>query len=161
VLIAANPYCDYEPDGMAAKSRYPQPEDVCFQWVILQRHGRRPLHVCARTLLRSSNFCVGLPTWSELILHETIGGRFVSSVTHHLTEPLGGAWQDAWLHESGAGLQKAIFDHDPAAAMPVLAGEPSATATNSAEMAEHVALAGLFRRAWFGMVLAVFGNGRR
>lgn len=156
--IAVNPFCDYEPDGGAQSAGGLRVSDKSFQWVILQRQRLRPLHVCTRILFQINNYCVGLPIWSDLALHETINGRFVCYVTHYLSESLGGTWCDTWLHDSVALAQQAIFEHDPAIALADLPGDPSMTAPRVAEMAERIALVEMFRGAWFGMVRAILGR---
>jgi len=156
--IAANPFCAHEPvaPGQASPA-IGSPADH-FHPVILPRHGLRPLQICGRSLLHASNRCVGLPAWSELTLFETRAGGLASTLTHHLTEDLGGVWRDSALHTSALALQRAIRAHDPTVAL-VLPCEDLVVSGNRCRQAgEDVALAGLFRGAWFGMVHALLGD---
>ena len=157
--ITANPFCAYEPVAPEQASPAIESPDHHFHPVILPRHGLRPLHICGRSLLHVSNRCVGLPAWSELSLFETGTGGLASALTHHLTESLGGVWRDSALHGSAMALPQAIRAHDPMIALVLPCTDLVASGDRRRQAGEDVALAALFRGAWFGMVRALFGDG--
>ena len=156
--IAANPFCAHEPVAADQASPAIESPNHHFHPVILPRHGLRPLHICGRSLLHASNRCVGLPAWSELTLFETRTGGLASTLTHHLTESLGGVWRDSALHASALALPRAIRAHDPMIALVLPCADLFASGESCHQAGEDVALAGLFRGAWFGMVRALFGD---
>ena len=156
--IAANPFCAHEPAAPDRASPAIESADHHFHPVILPRHGLRPLHICGRSLLHVSNRCVGLPAWSELTLFETRTSGLASTLTHHLTESLGGVWRDSALHASALALPRAIQAHDPMIALVLPCADLVVPGESCRQPGEDVALAGLFRGAWFGMVRALFGN---
>jgi hypothetical protein len=159
--MAANPFCAYEPAAPDQASPAIESPAHHFHPVILPRHGLRPLHICGRSLLHVSNRCVGLPAWSELTLFETLAGGLASTLTHHLTEGLGGIWRDSALHASALALPPAIRAHDPMIALVLPCTDLVVPGHRCRQSGEDAALAGLFRSAWFGMVRAVFGDGPR
>ena len=107
-----------------------------YAWTVLQRHGRRPLLVLARSLLRADNRCAGLAFWSRIELLETAGQRYAVSVCHDQ------AWCDAWLCDSVETVRRGLVGHDPAWALPSGAGEAVAR----------------FRGAWAGLLAALLGR---
>jgi hypothetical protein len=136
-----------------------------YQWTVWPRHGRRPLAVQARMLLRASNHCTRLPAWSEIFVHETRQGRLVAALQHHFPDtafPDSAImdWHDAWLHDDVPGLWSAILAHDPVIAV-TLGGIASTTAsgpfTQDEARCAEIARIAAFRAAWFGLVNAVFG----
>jgi hypothetical protein len=157
--MAANPFCAHEPVAANQPSQAIESPAHHFHPVILPRHGLRPLHICGRSLLHVSNRCVGLPAWSELTLFETRAGGLASALTHHLTENLGGIWRDSALHTSALALPPAIRAHDPMIALVLPCADLVVPGDHGRQAGEDVALAGLFRGAWFGMVRALFGDG--
>lgn len=156
--MAANPFCAHEP--VAPDQAAPAIESPAhhFHSVILPRHGLRPLQICGRSLLHVSNRCVGLPAWSELTLFETRAGGLASALTHHLTERLGGVWRDSALHADALALPRAIRAHDPMVALVLPCADRVVPGESCAPAGEDVALAALFRGAWFGMVRALFDH---
>ncbi len=115
-----------------------------FVWVVLQRHGRRPLAVFARALLEAHNRCAGLPTWSHIAFYETAGGRYAVALRH--SPSAGPAWADAWLCDSADAVRDDVLAHDPLWAAPLgtPAGDPAPGAA--------------FCAAWTGLLAAVFGR---
>jgi hypothetical protein len=159
--MAANPFCAHEPVAPDRASPAIESPAHHFHPVILPRHGLRPLHIRGRSLLHASNRCVGLPAWSELTLFETRAGGLASALTHHLPESLGGLWRDSALHTSTLALPQEIRAHDPVIALVLPCADVVDPADRHRQAGEDVALAALFRGAWFAMVRALLGDAPR
>jgi hypothetical protein len=142
----AGTVCETEPGSP------PRPADPGFRWTVLQRHGRRPLAVLGRVLLRADNRCAGLPCWSEITVHETAGLRFAASLCHSRPGTAGPAWCDAWLCDSPEAVRGILLAHDPLGALPT-DGMP---ASYAAALREAAAMQ-RFRGAWSGLLAALFG----
>jgi hypothetical protein len=125
-----------------------------FNWVILQRHGRRPLAVPGRVLLQGDNRCTGLPWWSAITIYETDPGPFAVALCHTPPEQAGPAWHDAWLADSAETLRATLQRHDPLAAMP--AGL-QASIRSGLRVPPDTEAAGRFQAAWAGLLGALFG----
>jgi hypothetical protein len=142
--------CETEPGSRPsadAEFRWPG-----FQWTVLQRHGKRPLAVLGRVLLRANNRCAGLPNWSEITIHETAGLRFAASLRHQPAEGDAVLWCDAWLCDTPEAIWGVFHRHDPLWALPLASGAVSFdTMTRDAAQAQR------FRGAWAGLLAAVFG----
>ncbi len=118
-----------------------------FQWTVLRRHGRRPLAVLGRALLRANNECSGLAFWSELSIFETGSRRFAAALRHVVPEELGPAWCDAWLCDSPRDIRSLVVEHDPLAAFP---GCQFHASPDRADI-DH------FRGAWAALLTAILG----
>ena len=126
--------------------------DPGFCWTVLQRHGKRPLAVLGRVLLRVNNRCAGLPFWSELTIYETAGLHFAASLCHtqiDLAEP---GWRDAWLCDVPEAVRRVFQSHDPLWALP-----PAGCPASYDPVAREAVAAAQFRGAWAGLLAAVFG----
>jgi hypothetical protein len=126
-----------------------------FGWTVLQRHGRRPLAVLGRSLLRADNRCAGLPCWSEITIHETQAGRFAAALRHTPPPSAGPAWRDAWLCDTPDSVRTSFYLHDPLWALPAWP-----ISLGPISEAPDAAIAQRFRLAWAGLLGAVFGLSR-
>lgn len=115
-----------------------------YRWLVLPRHGRRPLAVLGRTLLRGDTRCAGLPWWSAVTIHETRAARFAVALRHVMSAAAGDDWQDAMLCDSAEAARADLLAHDPAQAMP-------APAPGDADR---------FAAQWAGLLGALFGARR-
>ncbi len=142
--------CEIAACGTAGRT--PRHVPPGFGWTVLQRHGRRPLAVMARTLLHADNRCAGMPCWSAITIHETDTAGFAASLCHTPWLLAGPAWRDAWVCDSVEAVRASYFRHDPLWALPTgpmtLTDEPGAA---------DAAMARRFRLAWAGLLAAVFG----
>jgi hypothetical protein len=125
-----------------------------FGWVILERHGRRPLALQGRALLRGDNRCAGLPWWSAVTIYETAGGQFAVALCHTPPDDAGPAWQHGWLEDSAEAVRDALDRHDPLRAMP--AGLLPAIRSGLRVLPDTEA-AWRFQAAWAGLLGALFG----
>lgn len=150
--------------GSAASRQLPG-----YQWTVLRRHGKRPLAVLGRVLMRGNNRCAGLPCWSEISVLETASSRFAASLCHAAPGAAGPTWCDSFLCDTPDGVRAACLGHDPLVAVPscVVAGGsvpniPLALCitdlSGSGNAASVEALAARrFSGAWAGLLAAMFG----
>ena len=118
-----------------------------FHWMVLRRHGKRPLAIQGRALLQANNRCAGLPWWSEITIHETAGFHFAACISHTPDPPDGPAWSDAWLCGSAEAVRTLCQGHDPLWALPASPNDPQTIQR--------------FNGAWAGLLAAVFGLPKR
>jgi hypothetical protein len=130
--------CETEPDQANLAGAAPG-----FRWMVLQRHGKRPLAVLGRALLQANNRCAGLPWWSEITIHETAASHFAASIRHTPNSAGEPVWCDAWVCDSAEAVRKLVHAHDPLWALPPQANDPASIIR--------------FSRAWAGLIAAVFG----
>ncbi|HQT76121.1 MAG TPA: hypothetical protein PLD10_03630 [Rhodopila sp.] len=120
-----------------------------FHWMLLRRHGRRPLAVMGRGLLRADNRCAGLRWFSDIAIYETASGRFAVCLRHVIPGTADPVWCDAWLCDGADAVRHAFGGHDPLTAWP-----PWSAGIAWTDEPE----AGRFRGAWAGLLAAVFGR---
>ncbi len=158
---AARPLAHLREDAFAVQSALcetigQQPRNAIFQppgfaWLLLRRHGRRPLRFLGRLLIRIDDrdlaWRAHRPLWSMIQAFERSDGGVAACVTHTQGEnaaptPLGGEWHQAWCRDDSASLVAALCQHDPGDAFP-LAG---------ADLIRE-------RAAWAALLQAGFGAG--
>ena len=139
-----------------------------FRWILLQRHGRRPLAVLARALLQANNRCAGLSCWSEISIYETNASRFAVCLHHAPPEAGGLAWCDAWICDVPEAVQATLYRHDPLIALTpchiirpdapsrIPTGDPGESAMLRDAAVQDV-LSRRLRGAWAGLLAAMFG----
>ncbi len=114
-----------------------------FRWMMMQRHGKRPLAILGRALLQANNSCAGLPWWSEITIHETAASHFAACIRHTPRSAAEPAWCDAWVCNSADAVKALFHAHDPLWALPSGANDLDAVRR--------------FGGAWTGLLAAVFG----
>jgi hypothetical protein len=105
------------------------PEDAAdegFDWIILPRHGRRPVRFLGRALLRADNRAGAraggdMSHWSDVQIYEVHAGGYVTSVKHVSVADDRTAYQDAWKVEEGRQVIASLRTHDIEAAWPYAA----------------------------------------
>ena len=152
-LVGGQEVCEYE-DGGPAPAQNLETSWAGWRWIVLPRHGRRPLAVLGRSLLHADNRCAGLPWWSAVTIHETNRGRLAVSIRHSGPNSLGPhspesgdqdrAWRDSSLHQNAEALREALDRHDPLQALPGVAADMVAAMR--------------FHGAWAGLLAALSGR---
>jgi hypothetical protein len=140
-----------------------------FRWTVLRRHGKRPLALLGRILMRGNNRCAGLPSWSEISVLETAAGRFAASVCHAAPGAAGPTWCDSFLCDTPDAVRDLCLGHDPLVAVPsfVVPGKiapnlppefciADLSGSENATCVEALA-AQRFSGAWAGLLVAMFG----
>ena len=130
-----------------------------LRWILLPRHGRRPLAVWGRCLLQTNNRCAGLPWWSAITLHETGTGGFAVALCHAAGEGVV-IWQDASVHASAEAARETLERHDPLQALPVTPRIRYAWpgVEDAPEIGRDLIVALRFCLAWAAMLGALFGR---
>jgi len=139
-------------DARFATSGHPE---ASYDWVLLPRHGLRPLAAPARLLLHADNRCRSPRDWSELMVYETISARFVVALRH--VSGCGLIWRHAWHCADPEALRACIAAHDPLDALPADVGWAAAACQPTIDghvVADKVAA---LKMAWAGLLAAVFG----
>jgi hypothetical protein len=94
-----------------------------FGWVLLPRHGVRPLRFVGRLLLRVDDRfaadAAGACGWSEIDVFERSDGGVAACVRHAMLQAPGAQWCHAWSMQDPAALAAALLAHDPGAAWPL------------------------------------------
>jgi hypothetical protein len=114
--------------------------ELGFQWLILERYGRRPIAARGCLMLRVDNRCVGLNGWSEIRIYDLRESRIAVTLSHRLSARLVPAWRDSWVCADAGAARATLCAHDPAC-----------TFLPSFQTAG-------FLRAWQGLVLALTGT---
>jgi len=90
--------------------------DAGFTWMILPRHGRRPLGFIGRELLRVDTkrmAVLGLSEmWFDIRIHELAQCGYVAALRHVRSDDGLANWQDAFFASDAATLVSALRDHD-------------------------------------------------
>ena len=86
-----------------------------FVWMLLPRHGMRPLRCLGRSLLRIENRAAArtarAPYWSTLHIYEVAGGCFAAWLRHLRCVDDTACWQHAWHADTQAGLLTLLRTH--------------------------------------------------
>jgi hypothetical protein len=98
-----------------------------FGWILLPRHGKRPLSFRGRNMLhvgdRHTALRDGRPSWSTLWIYERQDDGFVTSLRHADTRNDSIVWQDAWASCDALAVIASLYGHDLAGALlPVTGG---------------------------------------
>lgn len=97
------------------------PAATGFGWIVLPRHGKRPLSFRGRNMLHVGDRMAaqrsGRPSWSMLSVYEHEQDGFVTSLRH--AETCGDAilWQDSWDSHDARAVIASLYGHDIAAAL--------------------------------------------
>lgn len=136
------------------------PPEPGFAFLLLPRHGRRPLGFRGRLLVSAELEEPGLPIASAIALHETDGGGLVAAIRHTTRSPL----PDDSRHYAEAAPAEALLgflqEHDPLRDLPadwLLQASPAGDIAEAERLAAAAALAPRLRAAWRGLIAACFG----
>jgi hypothetical protein len=130
----------------APQGGYPEP---CFGWIVLPRHGQRPLRFSGRLLVRTDDReharLARRPLWCQILAFEREDGGVAACVTHIVAETSahalqGAPWRQAWCDGDAATLLATLRAHDPGHAFPLAGHDLTAE-----------------RAAWAALVQAAFG----
>lgn len=131
-------------------------------WVLLPRHGARPLGFHGRLLLDASNRDAGLSAWSEIALYQRDGigaapPGYVVAIRHRTAERAMPVWQDAVACADAAAVHGSLRGHDPVAVMPVgiVAGAAGLAGADGLLAAVQDAVAGQ-RHGWQALLDRLF-----
>lgn len=162
-MLPLEPFCEREVPRTEGGCLAGQVSDNAFQWVLFQRHGRRPLGLRARALLHADNRCSGTQAWSELALYETDQRRLATVIQHRILNRPGGSWIDTALHEALDDARARLLSHDPTTVLPPsvfasrhLLGQEYSCVHSTAQFIDL----SVFRGRWSGLVCALLGLGR-
>ncbi|WP_203076569.1 hypothetical protein [Falsiroseomonas ponticola] len=131
-----------------------------FDFVLLPRHGRRPLGFQGRLLARLEAAPPDLPVASSVTLHEAASGGFVCAIRHRLRDAAGAEERCYALAAGDAPtLLRFLHGHDPMADLPPAALVPQAAAAGAsrAALAEAASIAPRLRAVWRDLLAASFG----
>ena len=133
-------------------------EAAGFDFVLLPRHGRRPLGFQGRLLARMEAAPPDLPVESCVTLHEAASGGFVCAIATSSWPP-----NEKCCYALAAGdaptLLRFLHLHDPLRDLPPAALVPQATGTapSRSALAEAATIAPRLRAVWRDLLAASFG----
>jgi hypothetical protein len=156
------------PAPMAPPQHAPAPEPLAqegprgafgFGFVVLPRHGRRPLGFQGRMLACVEAAPPDLPVASAVELHEAEAGGFVCAIRHRLRPPLE---EDLRCYATFApdamAVLRFLHAHDPLRDLPVAALlPPEDRLEEPGALAAAAALAPRLRGVWRELLAASFG----
>lgn len=131
-----------------------------FDFVLLPRHGRRPLGFQGRLLARMEAAPPDLPVDSCVTLHEAATGGFVCAIRHRLRDAAGAEERCyALAADDAPTLLRFLHLHDPLRDLPPAALVPQAAGTtpSRAALAEAATIAPRLRAVWRDLLAASFG----
>jgi len=133
------------------------PQD--FSYLLLPRHGLRPLGFSGRLLARVEAAPPDLPVASRVALHEAEGGGFVCAIRHRLCPPLPPEERCyASFAADAAAVLGFLHAHDPLRDLPAGALLPEGGEQDCAEvLAAAAALAPRLRAIWRELLATSFG----
>ncbi|RYJ02244.1 MAG: hypothetical protein EON47_08125 [Acetobacteraceae bacterium] len=129
-----------------------------FGWMVLPRHGLRPLRFKGRALVRAAARDPALPVWSEVVVHETEGGLLVVAIRHECRGEAAPpcVYAEAFGHTDAA--IEFLHAHDPLRDLPVAVLYAGAEAApDGLRDAAALACADRLRRGWQEVLTACFG----
>lgn len=131
-----------------------------FDFILLPRHGLRPLGFQGRLLARMEAAPPDLPVASCVTLHEAASGGFVCAIRHRLRDAAGAEERCYALAAGDAPtLLRFLHGHDPLRDLPPAALVPQAATPgpSRAALAEAATIAPRLRAVWRDLLAASFG----